>query len=537
MSGRLVTPLAALVLFVSALSTAAVVPLFDPDEGYYPATAAESVDGGAWWDLRLNGEARWEKPVLAYALIEASFAAFGRGPVAARLPSALQGAALVLLAGVLVSRFAGRRAGGATAVVLASTLGVQVFARASHPEIALVLSMAVTELLLTIWLVSPAAARSRGLPALIGLSMGYGLLAKGPVAIVVPLLGIACAAPFVTRVSSRWREAVRDAALAGLVALVIAAPWYAAMTWRHGLAFLRDGVWAQNFGRYTGQIEHGQSAITFVLAAAAGLMPWTGLLPASLKGLRRPADDPRAAARFTIAVVTAVSLAFYALSASKLASYSLALIPPSAVLVGLYLDDVFARIRQPDMAFIGSGLLLGAVAIALLAVPQLHGTAFQTRELIGGVPSAQAGSAMWPLVTPVAIVLLVGGVCVFALPRARVAVLAAVGVAAPLAILLAASPLLNDAYPWERFGRQIAAEPGPAWVQNYRAPSLTFYAGRPVERVGGDEALADLVRDAQGGWVVLGADWEAKPPLADRLRAGRATIVDRTPRLALVRLR
>lgn len=537
-SNRSIIALAALGLVVAALGTASVVPLFDPDEGYYPATAAESVDSGAWWDLRFNADARWEKPVLAYALIEGSFAAFGRGPVAARLPSALEGAALVLLVGGLVSRLAGRRAGACSAVVLASSLGVQVFARVAHPEIAVVLSIAVTELLLTMWLVLPHAERPRGLAALIGASIGYGLLAKGPIAVVVPALGIACAAPFVANLRERWGEALRDAAVAGLVGLALAAPWYAAMTFRHGVAFLHEGVWAQNVGRYTGQMDHGQSAATFLLAAVAGLMPWTGLLPAALWRLKRPAGDRRASIRLTVAIIAGSSLVFYSMSASKLASYSLALIPPMSVLIGLYLDDLLAAPRtRPAVPFLATGVALSALAAGLLAVPGLHGTVLRMRDVIGGVPAEQSGAALWTLVGPVAAVLIAGAVLVFWLSdRGRMTALYGVGLAAPLAALLAAGPLLSDAYPWQRFGRQMATEPGRAWIQNYRAPSLTFYAGRPIERVAGDEALEALVKDADSGWVILGADWTLKPPLADRVRAGRATVVDRTPRLALVRL-
>jgi hypothetical protein len=112
-----------------------------------------------------------------------------------------------------------------------------------------------------------------------------------------------------------------------------------------------------------------------------------------------------------------------------------------------------------------------------------------------------------------------------------------IGLAAPLAAILAVAPVVSDAYPWERFGRQIAAVPGQAWIQNYRVPSLTFYAGRPVDRVVGDDELEALLGRAGAGWLILGADWETKPVLADRVRTGRAAIVDRTPRLALVRLR
>lgn len=540
-SFRSVALFAALGLFVAALATASRIPLFDPDEGFYPATAAESVAAGSWWDLRFNGEPRWDKPILAYALIEGSFAVFGAHPLAARLPSAIEGAGLVLLVAALTSKLTGPRAGACAAVVLASMLGVQIFSRAAHPEIAVVLSIAVTELLLTMWLVASASGKPRGLAAWIGLSIGYGLLAKGPVSVVVPLIGTVCAAPFVTNLRKRWGEALRDALAAGAIGVAIASPWYITMAWRHGTAFLENSLWAQNVGRYTGQIEHGQSAWIFVAATIIGAMPWTGVLPAALARVSfssRPADR-RSAVRLTFAIIAGTSLVFYAASASKLASYSLALLPAIAVVIGLYLDDIIdAPRRRSSIAFVGTAIAIGVFAIALWTLPSLHVTAFRTRDVIGGVPAAQDGSAFAPLVNSVGIVLLAGAMLLFVLaPRGRIAALYGVGLALPLVALLTLAPMLDDAYPWKRFGRQIAQAPGPAWIQNYRAPSLTFYAAQPVNRVAGDDDLASLLATTSNGWIILGADWVEKPELADRIRTGRATVIDKTPRLALVQLR
>ena len=531
---------AAIGLILAALITASLLPLFDPDEGFYPATAAESVDAGHWWDLRFNGEPRWDKPVLAYALIEGSFAIFGRSAAAARLPSALEGGALVLLVGILVSAIAGGRAGALSAVVIASTLGVQVFARAAHPEIALVLSMGVTELLLIMWLVVPRADRWRALPVFIGLSMGYGLLAKGPVAVVVPGLGALIAAPFVTSLRERLGQATRDGLIAAAAALAVAAPWFAAMTWRHGSDFLQQALWAQNVGRFAGQMpEHGQSAWVFALAAAIGFTPWILLLPAALAALRDGrAATPANAVRFCAVVMAGVTLVFYMLSASKLASYSLAVLPPLAVVVGLYLDEALAGRRLGSArTFLIASVILAGLGLLLLSTPQWLGSFVRLRDVVGGVPAANAGEALWSLVVPVSIVLIAAAIALAAMRMSgRIVTLVLLGFAAPLALLLAAKPVLDDAYPWRRFGDQIATTPGPVWIQNYRASSLTFYAGRSIERVAGDEALERLVAEAGDGWLVIGQDWSEKPILATRLAAGRARIVERSQRLILVRL-
>ena len=97
------------------------------------------------------------------------------------------------------------------------------------------------------------------------------------------------------------------------------------------------------------------------------------------------------------------------------------------------------------------------------------------------------------------------------------------------------APILGDAYPWQRFGARITREPDRVWLQMYRAPSLTFFSGQTVTIVTEDE-LRDLLTGAGSGWVVLGADWAEQPALAARLAGGTAAVVDRSPRLILVKL-
>ena len=148
----------ALVLALAAFATAPIAPLLDPDEGYYPATAAESLRAGDFWDLRFNDAPRWDKPVLSYALIAAAFVAFGESESAARLPSAIEGVILLLVIGLSVSRIAGSRAGALCSLVAGTSIAFSIFARVAHPEIGVVLSIVTTDLLVCLWLASPDAA-------------------------------------------------------------------------------------------------------------------------------------------------------------------------------------------------------------------------------------------------------------------------------------------------------------------------------------------------------------------------------------------
>ena len=73
--------------------------IWDPDEGRYTNVALVMLDSGDWLDpMRNEDTGHWTKPPVAYWLVAASVAAFGRNPWAARLPIALAYLACALLA-------------------------------------------------------------------------------------------------------------------------------------------------------------------------------------------------------------------------------------------------------------------------------------------------------------------------------------------------------------------------------------------------------------------------------------------------------
>jgi 4-amino-4-deoxy-L-arabinose transferase-like glycosyltransferase len=535
--GRRLVLAAAALLFLSCMATAPLVPLLDPDEGYYPATAYESMAAGRGWDPTFNGAPRWDKPVLTYLLIEASFSIFGPTEWSARLPAAVQGVVLVIIAGVVVGRVAGGRAGGLAAAVLASTVGVQLFARTAHPEIAVVLSIVTTELLIGLWLISVDERERQRLALLAAVSVGYGVLAKGPVAVALPALMLVATLPFVWQ--SPWRRgAVRAVAILGVGALVVAAPWYIAMTAKHGSVFLQETLWQQNVVRYTtSEFGHRGSIFYFVAPTLAVLLPWSGFLPGLFRRAVRPPAGPARVLQIAMIASAATAFLFYSLSGSKLVNYALVLVPPLAILVALRLAVLLeGSVERPTVEErLVSGTLV-VLGLALLAPIVASVQGVNMRPLLGGAPADGAAltSMLVQGLLPCALVLLVGGVAVWRLAtRARrLMAVAAVGVLAPTLLLATAGPVLDNAYPWRRFGPEIRERPGEVWLHAYRAPSLTFYARRPVHTLSDTEELQAIIAGTRGGWLVI-----------DRTRwdlyggqSARAEIVDAGGRMLLVRL-
>ncbi len=527
---------AAGLLLSSALLTAPLLPLFDPDEGYYPATAAESVDAGRAWDPQFNGEPRWDKPILTYALIEASFAAFGRSATAARVPSAVQGALLVLVVGLIVSRLCGARAGSLCAFVLVTTLGVQIFSRVAHPEIAIVLAITTVELLTVVWLTTPVEPR-RWLPVVIGAAAGYGVLAKGPVALVLPACAALAMAPFVRPVRG-WRLVWRDLASATVAVLVIAGAWFLAMTTRHGLSFVHEAIWRHNVGRYAGTaFEHRSAPWFFVLPTLIALFPWSAFVPGAVARLSRADRSPTGVLRLYMTGAALTAFVFYSVSASKLPHYALAIVPPLAIVIGLYLDEITGRERGSRWSFRVTTVLLACMALALAATPWLLNRLFTARALLGGAPGqgVEPARLLAIAVWPSAILLALGAAAAWRLRGpARLTSMLVVGTVLPFLFIVSACTLFRAAYPWERFGRQIRETPGPVWMVGPRAPSLTFYAARPVRRLTEAE-FAEHVPQMIEGWIIADRN-RLLSPGSQPLGNSRIEVVDDSGHMALVRV-
>jgi 4-amino-4-deoxy-L-arabinose transferase-like glycosyltransferase len=528
-------------LFAAALLTARTTPLFDPDEGYYPATAAESVAAGRAWDPQFNGAPRWDKPILTYALIEGSFAVFGRSVAAARLPSALEGAILVLIVGLVVSRVAGDSAARWSAAALAVTVGVQCFSRVAHPEIGVVLAVTAAELLLVAYLVTPQPGLRRRTAVLIGLALGYGLLDKGPVAVVLPALTLTAAWVSVRAWRLPSRRGWIDGGITLAVALMIALPWYVAMVLRHGQPFLAEAVWRHNVSRYSrADLGHRAGVFALVVPTLLFMLPWTAFLPAAVRSVRRSDRSPAGILRIVMACGAATGFVFYSLSASKLPHYALACVPPLAVLIGLHIDRMLAGDAASGRhEFRATALIYFALAVALVALPWLVGSRFSAKELFGGSPERGGELRRMLELTcwSVAAIAAVGAASILAAsPRRRFTLMVGLGAVLPLALLLAATPLLHDAYPWDQLGGRVSGTTQPVWMVGPRAPSLTFFSGRPVARVTEVE-LSEILTVGAEGWIIVDRGWLHRAIADGRFPESHVEIREETGSMALAHVR
>jgi 4-amino-4-deoxy-L-arabinose transferase-like glycosyltransferase len=331
------------------------VPLFDVDEGAFGEATREMLVRGDYVSTWLNGLPRFDKPILTYWLQAASVRLFGLDEFALRLPSALAAAAWIGAIHAFTRRVLDRDTAHAAAFIAATSAGVIVIGRGAIADALLNLFLALALFDVYRELVDPRPLWRRRAFFWIGL----GVLTKGPVALLVP--GAAGAIAFLLhgRLAAWWRAA-RDP-VGWLILLAVAGPWYVLEYTRRGDAFLAGFFLRHNVERFLVPLQgHAGSPFYYLPALLVLVLPYTGLLLATLPGLRRLRATPLDTLLWCWFLFV---LAFFTLAGTKLPHYLLYGTTPLFILMARRRHDLHSR----TTALLPALLLLAVVA----AVPQV----------------------------------------------------------------------------------------------------------------------------------------------------------------------
>ena len=323
-----------LALWIARLGAA---PLFDVDEGAFAEATRELTVGHDWGSTTLNGVDRFDKPILIYWFQAISLKMFGLNEFAVRLPSAL----CAFLWCLALGHFAWRRFGPPVAIaaagILATSLGPMLIGRAATADSLLNLLLTIAALDLWRHLENGRDGPRRRAFAWIGL----GLLAKGPVALLIPAAaaGLWLAS---NRDRSRLQRLVSDP-VAWALMVCISLPWYIYAVAKHGMAFVNGFLLHHNLERFTGSLEgHAGSLFYYLEILPAAMMPWTPLLVPIAMHLRTRWREPLG--RFMLLWLGFV-VVFFSLSGTKLPHYVLYGFTPLMLLAAQELVTVKLPVR------------------------------------------------------------------------------------------------------------------------------------------------------------------------------------------------
>ena len=266
-------------LATARVASAALVPFFETTEARYAEIARKMLETGDWITPQFSyGVPFWGKPPLHTWLSAAGMGTLGVNEFAARFPI------LILAVAILAMLYQWARSEKGTDFALAGTVvlasSALFFVASAVVMTDLVLTFATTTSMICFWktMHSKTGAPSHG--HLFFVALGLGLLAKGPVTLLITGLPIA----LWLAMTKRWQEALhRIPWLTGTLAmLVLAAPWYVAaevktpgflsyfLVGEHLDRFLVSG-WQGNLYGFTHIQPRGAIWLFFLIA----FLPWS----------------------------------------------------------------------------------------------------------------------------------------------------------------------------------------------------------------------------------------------------------------------
>ena len=414
-------------LALSVLLAAAICPYFvglgsssiwDANEAFYVETPREMMERGDYIFPTFNYEPRLNKPVLSYWIVAVFYKLFGVSVAVERVAIALGGVVLIAIAFFLAAAacpfspsdeesrlpadvFGGSARQRAAIAGLWAAIGLAVdprllmFARRIFIDIYISMFLGLT--LLFFALAERVPARRRLFLLLMYVSVGLGVLTKGPVAVALP--GLVFAVYLVVHGELRR---VRDMMIpaGALVVLAIVVPWYAALYARDGWTYIVSFFWGENFGRYTEGIGADQSrgADFYLPVIFSDAFPWSVFLFASAACWFSERRAPAARAQPGFRIRTLLWLwiltivVFFSFSRSKQDLYIFPIVPAVAALAGVDIiraeHGVERRWRTGLRATAAAiGLLLAFAGAGVLYVFHSAGTvyALEGAALIGAI--------------------------------------------------------------------------------------------------------------------------------------------------------
>ncbi|MBP8306641.1 MAG: glycosyltransferase family 39 protein [Burkholderiaceae bacterium] len=321
-----------------------VRPLMPVDETRYATVAWEMWAQQNYLLPQLNGQPYDHKPPLLFWLIAAGWWIFGADSAWVRL----MGPALTLANVALLSRLTAKLWPDRRSLILLAPvvfLGSWFVALYST---GLMFDMLLLLFVLGAWLALWAAAAQPLAVrfAAFGAWVGFGMLAKGPVALVYTL-PIALLAPW-WRIQAtpfprlRWYAGVL---LSIVVATAVPLAWLASITADSDTSFLWRVIWEQTANRVSGEMGHGRPIWWYLPLLPIVALPWAAWPPAwrAVGGIRATPAEP--GTRFVLAGMS-TALIVLSIVGGKQVHYLMPILALSAALLARGLSDQ-AQMRPP----------------------------------------------------------------------------------------------------------------------------------------------------------------------------------------------
>ena len=372
--------------------------LWDQDEGFYAATAAEMHARNDWITPTFNGKLFAHKPPMMFWGMMVGYEIFGVSEIGARFVSSLFGLGTVFLTYAIARKLFDATTGLFAGLAIGSCIMFTIVARSATADAHLTFF---TILALYLWVCdyfgAPTSDHDQNHFSIqwrtwmmTYAAMGLAVLTKGPIGFLFPTAVIGLfllteqrvvspnGSSFFKRCFHRMKPfgpiqflrtvwAMRPIT-AAVVVLCVASPWYLLVQWRTNGAFLQEFIGVHHLGRLSQAMDnHSGPAYYYLLACLVGMYPWSAFaIPTTISwfGQSRGSEQARA----FVSCWVAVYLVIFSLASTKLPNYVLPAYPALAIIVGRYFAMWTQDLNSVSKNWLKAGWILLIAFGVLIAV-------------------------------------------------------------------------------------------------------------------------------------------------------------------------
>jgi 4-amino-4-deoxy-L-arabinose transferase-like glycosyltransferase len=485
----------ALYLLIAGSST-----LWDRDEPRYARVTAEMVESGNYLVPTFNGEVWFDKPILLYWLMSVPVRLLGPSELACRLPSVFGTAVTLLLTFFIGKKLFDAKSGLWAEAILATTL-LMLFVGSSALVDGIAMPFIVGAMAIFI---GRQGEKIRAIDSgAIGVLMGLGMLAKGPLGLL----------PVFVMIVVLWfgRENIGGFIrnfIWVLIAVVIAAGIF--LLWAIPANRATDGELYKVFfgkhivGRALSPMEgHGGNFFKYLpyypAIMVAGFFPWVIFLPGAFSVIISKRIGNAGAQNILLSwiIVTVVLMTFVA---TKLPHYILFAWPAMAIMVGGTITAMGKNIfNEQDKKWLRGGMwFLGPVGLGIAGGLISIGHFMKIEGLI--LPGLICGTIMLAM-TIICCYLQVRekfiGTAKVVLAGVLIFIILLLFVLLPAIEAIKISPHIAKAIR-EKTGKDV-----PVAMYKYAEPTLNFYVGRNITQLRKTDEVVGWLKGAETSVLII----------------------------------
>ncbi|MEJ2170503.1 MAG: glycosyltransferase family 39 protein, partial [Desulfobacterales bacterium] len=252
-------------------------PLWDIDEATHAVVSKEMILSGDWITPTFNDEPFYDKPVLHSWLVALSFLLLGFTEFAARLPSAVLGTGCVMVTYLLGRRLFDPTVGFLSGLILATAIEFIVVTRSVVQDISLLFF--ITFALYLFYTVYRNSRHGTLSLFLFYAVLGFAVLAKGPVGLLLPAATIGLYLIFVQDLGF-----IKHMKLGWgmLVFAVVAVPWYILISSKNP-EYASYFFIERNIGSFLSATKrHPEPFYYYIPVFFGGFFPWSCFVPPAI---------------------------------------------------------------------------------------------------------------------------------------------------------------------------------------------------------------------------------------------------------------